>query len=117
MRGNPTRKVLTMNPYAFANVPASSTDAYLVNAQPDHIIRVLAVFVLAGSTATSITFNSKPSGSAGVPISITIACAANGGMVLPENGNGWFATAKGEHLTVTTGSGSTVGVQLVYEIA
>ena len=39
---------------------------------------------------------------------------ANGGAVLPYNEQGWFNTNQGEGLTVTTGSGSTVGVQVCY---
>jgi hypothetical protein len=102
-----------VTPYAFANIAASTTDAILVQPQPSRTIRVLGVLVLAGATATQVTFNSKGAG-AGTAISLTIACAANGGIVLPENSNGWFQTNPGEALSVTTGSGSTTGVQIVW---
>lgn len=103
-----------MAPYAFANVAASTTDKVLVPAVAGKSIRVLGLLVLAGGTATSVTFNSL--GSSSTPVSIALACAANGGLVLPENSNGWMQSNAGESLSVTTGSGSTVGVQLVYEL-
>lgn len=43
-----------------------------------------------------------------------IQLAANGGFVLPFNKDGWFETLSGEGLSGTTGSGSTVGVTVVY---
>lgn len=103
-------------PYAFANVSASSTDAALVSAVAGKSIRVLGLVVIAGATATNVTFNSKPAGS-GAAVSMLFACSANGGAVLPTNGNGWFQTLAGEGLTVTTGAGSTVGIQLVWTTA
>lgn len=100
---------------ALANVAQSQTDSVLVAGVTGKKIRVLGLAVVAGGTATNVTFNSKPSGS-GVAISALFALAANGTMVLPLNPAGWFETVAGEGLTVTTGTGGTTGIQLVYEV-
>lgn len=100
--------------FAKANVAASQTDSSLVAAVSNKRIRVVSVAALAGGTATNLTFNSKPSG-AGTAISCLFANAANGGFVLPEASEfGWFETNVGEGLSVTTGAGSTTGIQIVY---
>lgn len=98
---------------AFANIAASQTDSAVVAAVTGKIIRVLAVAFVAGGTATNATFNTKPGG-AGTAISCLFANAANGGAVLPHNPYGWFETASGEGLSLTTGAGSTTGVLVVY---
>lgn len=98
---------------AFANVNASSTDASVVDAVPGKRIQVCAVVFVCGGTATNATFNTKPSG-AGSAISALFANAANGGAVLPFAEAGWFATNVGEGLSLTTGSGSATGVQVIY---
>lgn len=99
--------------FAFANVNASSTDSSIVAAVTAKRIRVLAVAAVAGATATTLTFNTKPAG-AGSAISPLLANGANGGEILPFSPVGWFQTASGEGLTVTTGSGSATGVLVVY---
>lgn len=98
---------------AFANVAASQTDAAVVAAVAGKKIRVVAVAFVCGATATNATFNSKPSG-AGSAISMLFANAQNGGAVLPPNEYGWFETSAGEGLSLTTGTGSTTGVQVTY---
>lgn len=99
--------------FALANVAASQTDSALVTAVTGKQLRVLAaVFVTAG-TATNITFNSKPAGS-GTAISALFAAGANGGAALPFSPVGWFQSNSGEGLTVTTGAGSTTGIQVCY---
>lgn len=98
--------------HEFANVAASQTDSELVAAVPHRRIRVLSVAFVCGGTATNATFNSKGSG-AGAAISPLFANAANGGAVLNHNPLGWCETEVGEALTLTTGAGSTTGVQLV----
>ena len=98
---------------AFSNVAASQTDANLVSAVASKQIVVIALFMVTGATATNVTFNSKPAG-AGTAISPLVADSANGGLVLPKNELGWFATNSGEGLTVTTGAGSTTGIMVVY---
>jgi len=98
---------------AFANVSQSQTDSALVTAVAGYKLRVIAVVAIAGATATDLTFNSKPSGS-GVAISPKFANGVNGGEVLPFNPHGWFETATGEGLSVTTGAGSTTGILVHY---
>ena len=99
--------------FAFANIASATTDGAIVNAVAGKKIRVLALILQAGGTATTVTFNSKPAG-AGTAISMTFQNGSNGGAVLPYNAKGWFQTNAGEGLTGTTGTGSTVGVQVVY---
>jgi hypothetical protein len=98
---------------AKANVAASQTDSVIVAGVPGRKIRVLAVAFVVGGTATDATLNSKGSG-AGVAISALFANAANGGAVLPQADLGWFETLEGEALTLTTGAGSSTGIQVVY---
>lgn len=102
----------------FANIVASTTDGALVSSISGRIIRVLGVACNTGATATNVTFNSKGSGT-GTAISALFATPANGGFVLPivefQTQNPWFQTNSGEALTVTTGAGSTVGIQVVYD--
>lgn len=95
----------------FANVAAAQTDSVLVAGEPGKTIRVLAFHFVCGATATTATFNSKGAG-AGTAISCLYANAANSGISPPTNELGWFETAEGESLTLTTGAGSTTGVML-----
>lgn len=93
------------------NVAPSQTDSPIVAAIVGKKIRVLAALLVAGATATNVTFTSKPSG-AGTAISQLLALAANGGAVLPFNPLGWWDTNVGEGLSVTTGTGATVGISV-----
>ena len=97
----------------FANVAASQTDSQLLAGVAGKKIRVTALAFVCGATATNATFNTKGSG-AGVAISPLFANAANGGAILPRNPDGWFETVAGEALTLTTGTGATTGVNIVY---
>lgn len=99
--------------FAFANVAQSQTDSNIVSAVTDKRIMVLSIRVMAGGTATNVTFNSK-SGGAGTAISELFACGANGGIATPYSPVGVFQTNSGEGLTVTTGAGSTVGIGVTY---
>jgi hypothetical protein len=98
---------------AIANVNASQTDSSVITAVTGKKLVVLAVFAVAGGTATNLTFNTKPSG-AGSAISPLIANGANGGAVLPFNLAGWFETNVGEGLSITTGAGSATGLEVLY---
>ncbi len=98
---------------AFANINAGTTDGAVITAVAGKRIVVIAVAFVCGATATNATFNTKPSGS-GTAISCLFANAANGGAVLPANHFGWFQTAVGDGLTLTTGAGATTGVQVTY---
>lgn len=97
----------------FSNVAASATDSSVVAAVASRRIRVLAVVLQAGGTATTAVFNTKPGG-AGSAISMTFQNGANGGAVLAFNPAGWFETNEGEGLSATTGAGSTTGMQITY---
>lgn len=98
--------------YAKADVSASSTDSSLVTAVSGKKIRVIGYQLMVGGTATSVTFNTKPAGS-GTAISMAHQCAANAGISAALK-DGLFETSSGEGLTVTTGSGSTAGIQVQY---
>lgn len=101
--------------FAKGNVASAATDAALVAAVAGRKVRVLEVALVVGATATTVTFNSKPGG-AGTPISATFALAANGTLVLPQAVYGWFESLAGEGISVTTGAGATVGVQIAYTL-
>lgn len=98
----------------FANVAASQTDSVLVTGVSTFRVRVLAMMMIAGSTATNATFNSKPAASPGVAITCLFANAANSGGIMQRNDLGWFQTDIGQSLTVTTGAGSTTGFLFLY---
>lgn len=98
---------------ARANVAASQTDSALVSAVSGKRIRVLGFIMVAGGTATDLTFNTKPGG-AGTAISCLFANAANGGAAPTFTEHGWFETREGEGLSVTTGAGSATGLQVLY---
>ena len=109
---------------AIGNIAAGTTDGTLtlegatLAAVPGKRYYVLGVFGhLAGSTATNVTLNSKGSG-AGTAISSTKQIAANGGWVQSRGTeiDYLYRTARGEALTVTTGAGSTVGIDLLVTI-
>lgn len=107
-----------MSANTFANVPSATTDQVILAAVTNRRIRVFGVFCQAGGTATNITFNSK-GGGAGTAISSTRQMAANGGSVLPMSADTttpWFQTNVGEGLSATTNTGSTVGVEIIYDI-
>jgi len=104
---------------AFANISAGQTDSSIVAAVTKKSIRVLGYSCLAGGTATTLTFNTKPSG-AGTAIYPLIANAANGGAAPPiipyeyADQVGLMQTNQGEGLSATTGAGSATGVWVMY---
>lgn len=91
------------------NIAASQTASSQVSAVTNKSIRVIALFMCAGGTATNVTFNSDTTA-----ISPLVALGANGSFVLPMNEAGWFETVAGEALTITTGAGATTGIQIIY---
>jgi hypothetical protein len=99
--------------YAKADVAASQTDSAVVAAVAGKRIVVVAANWLTGASATTLVFNTKPSG-AGTAITGVYANDINGGMVLPFASSGWFQTAIGEGLSVTTGAGASTGINVVY---
>ena len=100
--------------FGFANVSASSTDAQVVAALEGQKIRVLAFRLHCGATATTLTFNTKPAGIAGQAVTEQFQIGANSGRADGLSELGHFETNPGHALTATTGTGSTVGVGVVY---
>lgn len=101
--------------YALATIVPAQTDSALVAAVAGKRIKVLsAVMQCSGATITT-TFNTKPGG-AGTAISPGFQFATNGNVVLPLNEKGYFQTAVGEGLSVTTGAsaGTNVGILIAY---
>jgi hypothetical protein len=92
-----------------ATVAASSTDASLVAAVAGKKLRIISLAVQCGATATDATFESSTT-----TRKHKVPAGANGGQVLPFNPVGWFETAVGESLTVTTGAGSSTEITGVY---
>jgi hypothetical protein len=101
---------------AFANVAQSSTDTVLVAAKTGQRIVVLAILAhAAGSVETDVTLNSKGA-SSGTAICSTKQVAGNGGWRASRgcSTDFLFQTKRGEALTVTTGAGSTLGIDLLF---
>lgn len=98
---------------AFANVNASQTDAAIIAAVTAKKLRILWIIALCDATATAFTLNSKGAG-AGTAISSAIPNGANGGELAAVNPFGYFETASGEGLSVTTGAGSATGFNVGY---
>ena len=107
---------------AFTAKAASATDGTIADtgstapsALAGRRVGVYGVALLHGdTTASSVTFNSKGSGS-GTAISPAFKTVANGGFVLPPGSEPWFVTNVGEALTVTTGVGSTTLIHVVWK--
>lgn len=96
-----------------AGIAAATTDGAVIAAVASKKIRVLAFALAPATTATACTFTSKPAG-AGTAISAIIEAGSTSTTVFPYNPLGWFETVAGEGLSLTTGAGSTVGVQVTY---
>jgi hypothetical protein len=90
-------------------VVASDTDEELIAAVTSKQLRILALAVQCGATATDVTFESSTT-----TRKHKVPAGANGGQILPFNPVGWFQTTAGESLTVTTGTGSSVEISGVY---
>ena|SRR5690242_9639096 len=105
---------------AGVNLAASTTDgAFTIGTLPSALagakVAVYGVAINHGdTTASSVTFNSKPSG-AGTAITCALKASPNGGFVMNPGSEPWFTTNKGEGLTVTTGAGSTTGIQVIWK--
>jgi hypothetical protein len=102
---------------ALFNIEASQTEAVLIGGVSGKRVIVHGALIVSGPNPTSLTFNSTGSGGS-FPISPTFQCGANSwGTIPPLTGlDGWFKTNVGEGLTVTTGAGSTTGIQLLYDV-
>lgn len=109
----PDGSVLTVKRQA-RNIAASQTDAVGVAAVAGKKIRVLGLVLHGGDSAGSaVTLNTKPSGS-GTAISPVFELGINQSVVLPQSKDGWFETTAGQGLSITTGAGSTTGIQIIY---
>lgn len=91
------------------NQAQSGTATEQIAAVAGKKLRVIAMYLVAGGTATNVTINSASSA-----ITPLLALAANGSFVLPFSEAGWFETVAGEALTVTTGAGATTGGHILY---
>ncbi len=104
----------TMIPmFAFANIAVSTTDGAVVSAVENKKIRVLAWIAGGTGTVTQFTFNSKGSG-AGTAISSTKSAPGSNLAASMFSPLGIFETLEGEGLTITTGTGATIGIDIVY---
>lgn len=108
--------------YAKSDVASSQTDSALISAKVGVVNRIIGGFIIVAGTATNVTLNSKGTG-AGTSITSTLPCGINGGISWPiaaqqNTGDppfGYFESARGEGITVTTGAGaSVIGVNLTY---
>lgn len=108
--------------YAFGNFAANTTDGTFTKSPAGtgtvagitgRRIRMLSYTAITGSTATALTFNSKGAG-AGTAITSQKQFGANGGVSPGGFELGHFETKTGETITVTTGTGSTTGVDISY---
>lgn len=95
---------------AFADPVTLGSNAIVAAQGAGKTIRVLAVTVVAAA-ANSIRFLS-----AATSISALFALAANGGLVLARNRDGWIETAANEALNLNLSAGTAVGVQLTYVV-
>lgn len=94
---------------AVVNVPSGAASQQIIAAVTNKALRVLALAMVAGGTATDITFKS-----ASTAISPLFANDARGGVVLGKNELGWFETATSEALNATASTGSVTGVIVTY---
>ncbi len=91
---------------------AAAGNNTLVAAVAGKKIRVLAAGLAANTSDQTIRFQS---GAGGTALTGIMPIAANGNLVLPLNGFGWFETAAGALLNLELGGASLVGGPLVYE--
>ena len=98
--------------FAKADIAAATTDGAVITAVSGKKILVLDFKLSTVTAATTATFNSKPAG-AGTAIS-SVYNAPVGFSGSGFNQLGHFETNSGEGLTVTTGVGNSVGVQVTY---
>lgn len=96
----------------YAVISASSTDNTLVAANANARIRVHSLFIVATAALTA-TFKD---GTGGTAITGAMPLAANGGVVLPYNPEGWFITSKNTLLSLNLSTSSAFG-GLTYSLA
>lgn len=108
--GSQTDNLTSLTPkYYSATLAAAQTDSSLIAAVTNKKIKVHALSVTCGSSATTLTLESGTSTRVH-----KIDMGAYGGSILPFSPVGWFATAASAALTGTTSSGSSVEITLQY---
>lgn len=90
---------------------ATSGDNALVAAVTGKKIRVISLFLIAAGAVT-VRFES---GAGGTALTGVMSVAANGGMVLNTNYDGWFQTAEGVLLNMELGGAVQVSGALTYQ--
>lgn len=91
--------------------PATSGNTAVVAAPGAGLmVRVVSMALIVGS-ANNVKFQS-----ATTDITALFQFAANGGMVLPDNKDGWFQTAANEALNINLSASTAVGYQINYVI-
>lgn len=95
-------------------IAQSQTDSVIIAAPASAAIYyvILAVHLMVDA-ATSVTFNSKPSGSGGVAIDGPWPLADKGGFI-KDDLRPRFRTVPGEALTMTTGAGGNTSYAIDY---
>ena len=96
----------------YADISTSSLSTTLVASVAGKSIIVLSVSLVCNA-AVNATFQSA---TGPVAIGGPYYCATNGGIVLPHNVGGWFATAKGSALLLALSAGNLVGGSLSYTL-
>jgi len=91
---------------------ATLGDNTLVAAVTGKKIRVLAVFLVASGGANTVRFESDAAGTA---LTGQMDLGADGQLVLPLNGFGWFETVAAELLNLELSAATAVAGALVYE--
>lgn len=97
----------------YADIEAATAgDNTLVAAVAGKKIRVLAAVLVASGGANTARFETDAAGTA---LTGQMDIAADGQLVLPLNGFGWFETVAGELLNLELGAATAVAGCLVYE--
>ena len=91
---------------------ASAGDNTLVAAVTGKKIRVLAAFLVASGGANTVRFES---GAAGTALTGLMDLGADGQLVLPLNGFGWFESASAVLLNLELSAATAVAGALVYQ--
>ena len=93
----------------FAPIELSASGTLITGVTARKIV-VLSLWLVA-SNATNVKFQTFTSST---DITGPSYCAANGGIVLPFNAGGWFATLSGDSLLINLSSGVAIGGSISY---
>lgn len=97
----------------FSVISASTIgDNTVVNAVAGKVIRCVALCLVASGGVQTVRFESGASGTA---LTGVMDLAADGQLILPENGRGWFETAAGALLNLELVAATAVEGFIVYE--